>query len=114
MSNVSEVYDLWLKAAHLPADKAVNVTIEKAAVRVLHPRPTEEKPAIVLSFVGKSRRLILNSTNANAMATIGGEDTDGWAGLVISLKRQKYNAKLETIIIGPALTTNGNANKPGA
>lgn len=107
-ASVSEIYDLWLKAVHLPEGKAVNVTIEKAAVKVLHPRPTEEKRAIVLSFVGKNRRLILNSTNANALADLGGEDYTAWQGLVISIKRQKYTKTQDTIIIGPA--TNGNGH----
>lgn len=101
MSNVSDIYDLWLKPWHLPPDKPCNVTIQKAEVRTLHPRPTEERAALVLSFVGKNRRLILNSTNAGKLADIGGEDTEGWAGLVIQLRRASYTKDKETIIIGP-------------
>lgn len=107
MPNVSDLYDLWLKAAHLPADKLVSVTIERAEVKTVHPRPTEERRVIVLSFVGKNRRLILNSTNASKMADIGGEDYSGWAGLVVQLKRQQYTKDKETIIISPA-PVNGN------
>lgn len=107
MANVSEIYDLWLKAHHLPVDKVVNVTIEKAEPRILHPRPTEEKTALVLTFAGKNRKLILNSTNANALTDLAGEDYTGWAGLVISIKRQKYTAKQDTIIVGPPVA-NGN------
>lgn len=102
MSNVSDIYTLWLKPWHLPPDKPCNVTIQKAEVKVLHPRPTEEKRAIVVSFVGKNRKLILNSTNANKMTDIGGEDFTGWTGLVIQLKRTAYTATKETIIIFPA------------
>lgn len=107
-ASVSDIYDLWLKAAHLPEGKPINVTVARAEVKVLHPRPTEEKRAIVLSFVGKNRRLILNATNANAMTDIGGEDYTAWQGLVISLKRKKYTSTQDTIIIGPA--TNGNGH----
>lgn len=103
MSNlVSDLYDLWLKAIHLPMDKPVSVTIEKAEVKTLHPRPTEERRALVLSFIGKNRRLILNSTNASKMADIGGEDYSGWTGLVVQLKRQQYTKDKETILISPA------------
>jgi hypothetical protein len=108
MPNVSDIYDLWLKPWHLPADKPCNVTIEKAEVRTLHPRPTEERQALVLSFVGKNRRLILNDGNANKMTDIGGEDWAAWKGLVIQLKRAKFTKDKETIHILPA-TTNGKA-----
>jgi hypothetical protein len=107
MSNVSDLYTLWLKPWHLPPGKPWVVTIQKAEVRTIHPRPTEEKKALILSFVGKNRKLILNDGNANKLADIGGEDTEGWAGLVIQLKRTSYTKDKETIVISPA-PTNGN------
>jgi hypothetical protein len=106
MSSVSDIYDLWLKPWHLPPDKSVNVTIQKVEVRTLHPRPTEERTALVLSFAGKNRKLILNDGNANKLADIGGEDYGGWVGLVIQLKRAKFTKDKETIFITPA-STNG-------
>ena len=107
MPNVSDLYDLWLKAIHLPMDKPVSVTIEKVEVKTVHPRPTEERRVIVLSFVGKNRRLILNPTNANKMTDLGGEDWAAWKGLVVQLKRAAYTKDKETIHILPA-STNGN------
>lgn len=102
MPNVSDYYSLWLKAADIPADKVITVTIERVTVETLHPRPTEETKKLVLAFKGKNRRLILNSTNANKLATIGGEDYTAWPGLVIGLKRVKYTAQQDTIVIVPA------------
>lgn len=107
MPNVSDLYDLWLKAHHLPIDKPCNVTIEKAEVKTLHPRPTETEQKIVLSFAGKSRRLILNDGNANRMVDIGGEDYTAWQGLVIQIRRTRFTKDKETIIISPA-PVNGN------
>lgn len=104
MTNVSDIYTLWLKPWHLPPGKPVNVTIERAEVRTIHPRPTEEKKAIILTFAGKNRKLILNDGNANKMADIGGEDWTGWQGLVIQLKRASYTKDKETIHILPAAT----------
>lgn len=101
MASVADLYTLWLKPHHLPPGKLVSVTIAKAEVRILHPRPTEEKAQLVLSFVGKNRRLILNDGNANKMADIGGEDYTAWTGLVIQLQRAKYTASKETIYILP-------------
>lgn len=108
MSNVSDIYDLWLKPWHLPPGKLVQVTIEKIERRILQTRPTEKKPALVLSFVGKNRRLILNAGNANKMADLGGEDYTAWTGLVIGLQRAEYTSATETIHIVPAPPTNGN------
>lgn len=101
MASVSDLYTLWLKPWHLPPGKLVSVTIEKVEVRTIHPRPTEEKAALILSFVGKNRRLILNDGNANKMADIGGEDYTAWKGLVIQLQRASYTANKETIYILP-------------
>lgn len=105
MSNVSDLYTLWLKPHHLPLGKLVQVTIAKVEVRELHPKPTQVETKLVLSFVSKNRRLILNDGQANKMADIGGEDYTAWKGLVIQLQRASYTANKETIRILPP---NGN------
>lgn len=104
MNNVSDLYTLWLKARHLPMGQPISVTIQKVETRTVHPRPTEERTALVLSFAGKNRKLILNDSNANKMADIGGEDWTGWAGLVIQLQRVKFTKDKETIHILPGAT----------
>lgn len=113
MSNVSDLYTLWLKPWHLPAGKPISVTIEKAETRTIHPRPTEERTALVLSFVGKNRKLILNDGNANKMSDIGGEDWAAWRGLVVQLKRVQFNKDKETIHILPGMTTGDRVQGSG-
>jgi hypothetical protein len=109
MPKASDYYTLYLRPAHLPADGSRReATIEKATVATLHPRPGQEQRAILLSFVDKAHKLILNQSNANRLATLGGDDIDGWAGLVIGLRRDKYGQK-ETVIVEAA--TNGNGKK---
>jgi hypothetical protein len=114
MTKVSELYTLYLKPAHLPQDGSRReATIEKAEVATLHPRPGQESKAILISFVGKAHKLILNQSNANRMYNIGGDDTDAWAGLVIGLRRDRYGQK-ETIVIEPGPNgagKNGNGKK---
>lgn len=102
MTNVSDIYTLWLKPHHLPVGKAVEVTIEKVEKRTIHPRPTEEKEALILTFAGRNRKMILNPTNANKMTDIGGEDYSAWRGLVIQLKRAQHTKDKETIHVIPA------------
>ena len=107
---VSDIYTLYLKPKHLPEEGSKETTIERATVETLHPRPGQEIKAIVLSFVGKHHKLILNQGNANRLASIAGLDTEAWEGIVISLKRGKWGSKA-TIIIEPA--TNGNGKTKG-
>ena len=104
---VSDLYTLYLKPRHLPQKGSREATIEKATVETLHPKPGLEKEMIVISFVGKQHKFILNQGNANRMFDIGSDDYHKWAGLVIGLERGKWGKK-DTIIIGPA--TNGNGN----
>lgn len=101
MSNVSDIYTLWLKPWHLSAGQPVSVTIQKVETRTVHPRPTEERTALVLSFAGRNRKLILNDGNANRMSDIGGEDWTAWQGLVVQLQRIKFTKDKETIHILP-------------
>lgn len=107
MPDLSQFYSLWLKPWHLPEGKAVNVTIEQAGPVELHPRPTQTETKIVVSFKGKTRRLILNDTNANKMGDLAGDDWTAWPGVVVSLARKKYTADKETILVGPPVA-NGN------
>jgi len=101
MSNIAEIYDLWLKPQHLPKNSTIPVTVETVEIKTLHPRPGIEERKIILSFVGKRRKLILNAGNANRLADLGGEDWSAWPGLVVGLRRAQYSKDKETIIITP-------------
>ena len=108
MSKVSDLYTLYLKPKHLPEQDSKEATIEQAAVETLHPQPGKVAKAIVLSFVDKPHKLILNQGNANRMVSIGGDDYSQWPGVTIALKRGKWGSK-PTVIIEPA--KNGNGSK---
>jgi len=77
------------------------VTIEKATVETLHPRPGQTVQKIVLVFKGKQRRLILGDGNANKLCDIAGDDTDGWVGVVVRLRAAHYTADKRTIGVEP-------------
>lgn len=72
--NVNEAFpSKYLRAADLgnatPIVTIANVTMENVG----------EDRRIVVYFVGKDKGLVLNKTNANAIADIlGSEDTDNW------------------------------------
>lgn len=108
MSKVSDLYTLYLKPKHLPEQGNREATIEAAKVETLHPRPGQEQRAIVLSFVGKPHKLIVNQGNANRLVSIAGDDYSQWPGVTIALKRGQWGSK-PTVIIEPA--QNGNGHK---
>jgi hypothetical protein len=104
MTQVSDLYTLYLKSQHLP-EQGANATIERVTVEELHPRPGQTQKAVVLWFKGKNRRLILNQGNANRLADLAGDDTDAWPGTVVHLKPGIWGSK-PTVILG-SVATNG-------
>lgn len=110
MASLSDLYNIWLKAESLPPDKVVGVTIERATVEEIHPRPGQTERRLILSFKGKTRRLIVNGGNANKLANLHGEDYTAYPGLVIGLKRTTYKKDMDTIHIVPAPAAPANGN----
>jgi len=51
----------------------------------------DQKTKIVLTFERTTKTLVLNSTNANAIAEAHGFDTDGWIGKSIELRPERVN-----------------------
>jgi hypothetical protein len=72
----------YLKAVDLDGDTPVTIDFLRVEV-VGQGNDADEKP--VLYFRGKEQGLVMNVTNANAIAAIAGEDTDGWGGTEIVL-----------------------------
>ena len=103
MARVSEVYvSNWLKAEDL-AGKTVKVTIAKAGGDLLPQSDGTKQQRIIVDFVGKQKRLILNKTQAAALANIGGDDTDHWAGLEVYLSPSLASNNKGTITILPTV-----------
>jgi hypothetical protein len=73
----------YLKASDL-AGKPRVVEIERAPTETLGSGSDAEEKT-VLHFRGGTKPLPLNMTNWDTVATIGGDDTDGWSGHRIEL-----------------------------
>jgi hypothetical protein len=69
----------WLKASDIEDSRVV--TIDRLEVAEM--QDGTRKPA--LYFQEEEKGLILNKTNANAIAAVYGDDTDGWEGQKIQL-----------------------------
>src|SRR5258705_13721671 len=88
LNDIYESSSQWLKADDLAGQKPV-VTIESADVRE-NTYDGQTKKQIVLSFVGKDKKLGLNFTNASKIAELTGtEDFDEWVGVSIKLYTDK-------------------------
>jgi len=83
----------FLEALMLPTDRPVEVEIERIdganTVKAADGRPID-KP--VLRFTGKDRGLVLNKTNARAIARTHGPNMDAWVGKKIGIFQAKVDA----------------------
>jgi len=66
----------YLKAADLPMGREVTVTIDSMQMEQLD--DNQDRP--VCYFRGKSKGLVLNSTNASTISVVYGDETDAWVG----------------------------------
>jgi hypothetical protein len=84
----------YLKAGEL-GDSAPVVTIERVAFEAVG-QTREMKP--VAYFVGKSKGLVLNKTNATKIAQLlGSKDTDDWHGCQIRIYATETEMQGETV-----------------
>lgn len=85
MAKVSSIYSSpWLKAEDL-AGRSARVTIAHAGQEDIRQADGTTQPRIVVDFVGKQKRLILNKTQATQLLGIAGDDTDDWRGVEVIL-----------------------------
>ena len=92
---VNEAYPgRFLKAEDL-GDGDVNATINAVKIEQIGVAPNvQEKP--VLFFDGQEKGLVLNKTNASAIAKIHGDEMDNWIGKRISLYATEVEYQGET------------------
>lgn len=87
--NINEIYSSnsgYLRADDIKGQKPV-VTIEDITTSTNRDKRTgEEYTQLVLTFVGKEKKLSLNRTNAQMIAELTGSDnTDDWIGVSLKL-----------------------------
>jgi hypothetical protein len=97
---VSDVYQSnWLKAEDLQGAPR-RVTIEGvSAQKFKNSQDNTEETKIVLSFVGKQKKMSLNKTNAGALVRLFGDDTDQWHGREVMLVPTMASNQKPTISI---------------
>lgn len=93
MSKYAESNSKDLKAAEF-VGKNLKVRIE--SVKIQHfeandQQPAQDKPR--LTFVGKEKGLILNTTNTQTLIKAYGTDSDSWVGHEVGLTVKDYSDK---------------------
>ena len=88
--NINDAYpSKYLKAADLPDEGSMAVTIEKIALEEIG-KDKQTKP--VLYFTEAGAGFICNKTNARSIARLlGSEELDDWVGRVILIYRTEVN-----------------------
>lgn len=87
------------------------MTIEKVVVETVDDDTHEQKP--VVYFDGHEKGLVLNRTNANAIADILGEETDNWIGHKIIVYPARTNFKGRQVdCLRVRVSSQGNGSTP--
>jgi hypothetical protein len=94
--------DKWLRAEHLQG-KRPTVAIDAVTVEELYnPRSKKHEAKLIVQFYGKSLRLVLNKTQAHALASIcGTDDYSAWVGHRVVLSTGRAPNGADTISISP-------------
>ncbi len=80
----SEMFE-FLVAEMLPTDgRAISLTIAGVVEKTVA-GPRGEQMKVIISFVERPKKLILNKTNARALARALGSETDNWRGATVTL-----------------------------
>ena len=86
MVNINEEFpSKYLKSSDL-AGNVVNVKIDRVAVEQIG-----DDRKLVMYFIGKSKGMVLNKTNARTIGDVYGEDTDDWVDKQIEVFSMKVD-----------------------
>lgn len=108
MAKVSSIYSSpWLRADDL-AGRSARVTIAHAGEEAIRQADGSTQARIVVDFVGKQKRLILNATQARSLLSIGGDDTDDWRGVEVILSPVPSANGKATIAVMPVAGVGGD------
>ncbi len=115
MANVSQMAESpWLKGEDLKG-RTVTVTIAGASVEPMKQADGKTENKVVVSFVGKQKKLICNITQVRAMIqATGSDDTDFWAGKQVMLSPGVSSNGKPTVVVLPPPTVEGFVSAPVA
>lgn len=86
----------FLKADDLQG-KSFTVTIADVALEELG-QGAQKDTKLVLTFQGKTKKMILNKTNAGAVSKLYGDETDNWIGQQITLSPREVEFQGQPVL----------------
>ena len=105
LSDLQAYTSPWLKASDLQG-RAVAVVVERATVEEIRQQTGQKEARIVVTFAGKSKRLICNKTQALTLADLAKTEVfANWRGLTVTLEPATTRSGQETIKIRRPATT---------
>ena len=91
----SDIFE-YLAAEMLPKDKNISMTIKSVYQDdVAGPRGTQTK--VIITFVERPKKFILNKTNARQLAAALGPETDHWKGASVVMGVEMVKVGRETV-----------------
>jgi hypothetical protein len=107
MAQISKSYGgKWLKADDIPMPRGIRTTIDEVTEEELG-RGADKQTKLVAWLKGQDKGLVLNKTNATALAELYGDESDDWAGKPIALtvgKAMFEGKKVDSIMVDEEAT----------
>lgn len=113
MAKTNDIYaSPWLRAEDLMG-KTARAKIAMATIENLPQQDGSKQAKVVLQFVGKSKKLILNKTQHTTLCQItGSDDTDDWRGVDVFLSPGVSNTGKGTINLVGVPVAEGEDEEP--
>lgn len=96
VSEVDFYQSPWLAPADLQG-RAPRLTIEAATLEEVRNQKGGQDKKIAVAFKGARKKLLLNKTNARALAAAYGNNTEGWIGKGVVLQLARASNGKDTI-----------------
>lgn len=101
LSQLEAYQSPWLKALDIQG-RAVAVVVEKVTVEELRQPDGKKETKLIVAFRGKAKRLILNKSQALALADFAKtEEFARWVGLAVVLEPGRASNGRDTVFIRP-------------
>jgi hypothetical protein len=109
---IGDIYETYLRAADL--QKPVQVQISEVTIRTFKDQGTgDTRRKVVLAFFGARKTMVLNKTQARAVAAaVGTDEIEQWLSRSLVLSPGKAVNGQPTILVGPVVTAPAAGGNP--
>jgi len=111
---IGDIYETYLRAADL--QKPVQVQISEVTVKTFKDQKSgDEQRKIVLSFEHAKKTMVLNKTQAKAVAAaVGSDEIEHWPGRALVLSAGTAPTGQSTVMVSPVVAAPAAGDNPFA